>query len=201
VALFLAAWPSPVLATSLLPDALRAGAGLLATLRPVPVADRHATLLYLGACPIEPVLAVFDARVAGPGGKGLDACGLGPVDAVVGAETVALGPGALVVPVAGLVPLAGALRHLAEEAGLSVVPAGPPARGFVGHVTVARPLRATARRSSAAALRAASGLAVPGAEARWRVAEVVLAASEPIPDGVERTPGGRYGIVRRVVLG
>lgn len=231
VALFLAAWPAPALAATLLPEALRAAdapgpaqprppgmpeasqaqppvdgadddaAGPLGALRPVPVADRHATVLYLGACPIEPVLAAFDALAAGPGGEGPDAGGLGPVDAVVGAETVALGPGALVVPVAGLDPLAGALRHLVDEAGLSVVPDGPPAGKFVGHVTVARPRRVATPRSSAAALRAASGLAVPGAGARWRVAEVVLAASDPVPDGAERLPGGRYGIVRRVALG
>ncbi|MDA8275186.1 MAG: hypothetical protein M0029_07370 [Actinomycetota bacterium] len=176
-------------------------AGPLADLRPVPVADRHATLLYLGPSPLEPVLTVLDALETSPGVDGPGSGATGAVVAVVGAETVALGAGALVVPVAGLDPLAAALCRLVDAAGLSVTPDGPPAGGFVGHVTVARPRRAATRRRRAAALRAASGLAVPGAGARWRVAEVVLAASEPVPDGAGRLPGGRYGIVRRVALG
>ncbi len=218
MALFLAAWPAPALAATLVPEALAVlggtrgepsgvggredeGSGPLAALRLVPAPERHATLVYLGAGPLEPVLEALDALdpCRGEGGPARDR--LDPVDAVVGTETAALGPGALVVPITGLDPLAGALRGLVEAAGVVVAPDGRPTGAFVGHVTVARPRKAAGRRRRAAALRAASGLAVPAAGARWAVDEVVLAASDPLPDGADRPPGRRYGVVRRVTLG
>ncbi|MGC8462145.1 MAG: hypothetical protein ACP5P9_00535 [Acidimicrobiales bacterium] len=227
MALFMAAWPPPALAATLLPEELvarstpgsdRPASGVpgpdeppnpsappqtgrpFAALRVVPEVDRHATLVYLGRASVAPVLAGLDALEGQARGSGADAVGLAPVDAVVGAETLVLGAGALVVPVVGLDRLAGVLRRAVGGSGV-VVPDGSSSRAFVGHVTVARARRAATRGERGGALRSAAGLPVPGAGARWRVTEVVLAASEPVPSGAERSSGGRYGVLRRVGLG
>jgi 2'-5' RNA ligase len=227
VALFLAAWPPRVLAATLLPEELvaRSAPGSdrsalgdpgpdeppnpstparadrpFAALRIVPEVDRHATLVYLGPVSVAPALALLDLLEERVRGGGTDAVGLAPVDVVVGAETVVLGAGALVVPLVGLDRLAGVLRRAADASGV-VVPDGSSQRAFVGHVTVARAGRATARRGRAGPLHAAAGLVVPGAGTPWRVTEVVLASSDPVPSDAERSSGGRYGVLRRVGLG
>jgi RNA 2',3'-cyclic 3'-phosphodiesterase len=100
----------------------------------------HVTLRFLGEVEDpEPVAAA------------LDAAALAPTTATLGPRVTALGRGVLVVPVAGLGALAGAV--VAATAGI-----GRPAadRPFRGHLTLAR-----ARRG--ASVRALTGAAVAGA--------------------------------------
>lgn len=123
----------------------------------------HVTLRFLGELPgPEPVVAALAAPSA-------------PARvATIGPAVVVLGRNVLAVPVAGLDDLAAEV--VARTAALGEP---PPARRFVGHLTVARAARAVDLRRSAPAL---AGAPVDG---RWPVDAVSVVRSRLSPSGAE----------------
>lgn len=128
----------------------------------------HVTLRFLGECSADEVVAAL-RTVAWPPAP----------EAVLRTDLRSFGRELLYVPVEGVDPLAAAVVSATRGVG-----AAPPGRPFTGHLTVARARRGGDVRS----------LARPAAlpeEARWRVDEVVLMASEL------RQAGARYSVVER----
>jgi 2'-5' RNA ligase len=117
--LFVAAWPSADVAARLatLPRSAEPG------VRPVPPANWHITLRFIGEVGPDEVQEVRDR---------LDRAELPAAAAVVGPQIERLGRGQLVVPVAGVDELAAAVRAATGQIGL------PDQHRFVGHLTVAR---------------------------------------------------------------
>jgi RNA 2',3'-cyclic 3'-phosphodiesterase len=161
--LFVAAWPPPAVMRLL--DTLARPE--MARLRWTEPETWHVTLRFLGSTEREPVEeALRDASL--------------PIaEARLGPASRRLGRGALVVPVTGLDELAGAVVTATAELGRP-----PEARGFHGHLTLAR-----ARDRVPAEL-----INVP-LSARWTVDEVALVASTLHPHGA------RYEVVARFPAG
>ncbi|MBW3575188.1 MAG: hypothetical protein KY450_10015 [Actinobacteria bacterium] len=170
--LFVAAWPSEEVLTSLarLPRPERPG------VRWSGRDQWHVTLRFFGE------LTVDEGVVAGRGVA--DAAAVAqPVVADLGPRVGLLGRGVLQVPVAGLEPVAEALAAATGEVGK---PPGP--RPFRGHITLAR-----SRRKHG--LDELTGVEVRG---RWTVGEVALVASVASPRaGVSN----RYEVVATFPLG
>ena len=150
--LFVGVWPPPdVLATlGALPRPEHPA------VRWTPHEQWHVTLRFLGEVADEEVPGLVEALVAV--GR---TCSAG--QAVAGPATRRLGPGALVVPVAGVDHLAEAVR-----AATGFVGAPPEGRPFAGHLTVAR---------GRGARRIPRGLEGQPISATWLVDELALVRS------------------------
>jgi 2'-5' RNA ligase len=168
--LFVAVWPSA--------EARHALAGLPRPEHPavrwVPTEDLHVTLRFLGEVGDDAVPGVKETL-------GAVAARHVPRRVELGPSTGRLGRGVLMVPVAGLDDLGGAVAE--ATSGFGVL---PPRRPFVGHVTLAR---ARNRRSIPASL---SGQPIEGA---WVAGQLVLVRSHLGP------AGARYEVVDAAALG
>lgn len=136
------------------------------------VAQWHVTLRFLGR--VSPV-AVRAAL------GGLDHA---VVRAELGREVTALGRGVLCVRVGGLDELAAAVVDRTRDVGEP-----PDARGFAGHLTVAR-----VNRPAGAGRRIASLVGLPVPAGSWPVREIELVRSDLDPGGA------RYSTVERFAL-
>jgi 2'-5' RNA ligase len=161
--LFVAVWPP---------------AAVLDRLRSLPRPDRpglrwttedqwHVTLRFAGDVDEVAQDALRDAL-------GQVVAGASPVDVTVGPAPRALGRTVWVLPVEGLVALAGAIGDVAVDVGQP-----PPDRPFQGHLTLAR-----ARRPASL-----DGLPAPPLSDAWRVTEITLVRTEL------RAVGARYDVV------
>jgi 2'-5' RNA ligase len=136
-----------------------------AAVRWTPTANLHVTLRFLGPASIAETAARLDGLAASP------------TEASVGPATERLGRGVLMLPVAGLDAVAGAVE--------SVLGPDPDGRPFRGHITVARG-RGRGRRG-----------VVPSS-----VAGAPFSGSFPVEEvTLVRSAGGRYSVVGRWVLG
>jgi RNA 2',3'-cyclic 3'-phosphodiesterase len=160
--LFVAVWPSPEVM-----------AGLMSLPRPpeqgvrwVPPEQWHVTLRFLGDADPDDALAA------------LSGASLPAATAELGPRVSRLGRAVVVVPVAGLDPLADAVRDVTAAVGEP-----PDPRGFTGHLTLAR-----LRHRGACRL---TGTAV--AE-RFVAHEVALVASEPSSTGPVYRVLGRFPV-------
>jgi RNA 2',3'-cyclic 3'-phosphodiesterase len=127
----------------------------------------HVTLRFLGK--VSDADAVVEALEQAP---------LTATDVELGPTVGLLGRQVLYVPVAGMDDLAGAVRQATAELGEP-----PDARGFRGHLTLARlggRQRQRRRRSGVGFTREWLGTPVEG---RWRVDAVHLVRSQPGPNG------------------
>jgi 2'-5' RNA ligase len=164
--LFVAVWPPD--------DVLEAIAGLdrptVDGLRWTGREQWHVTLRFLG--PVDDATPVVEAlRAAGAGAR--------EVDAVLGPAVDRFGRRILHVPVAGLGPLAAAVRRATAHLGRP-----PDDRPFRGHITLAR--------STSVDLRRLAGAAVQG---RWTVSRMSLVESILSP------AGARYSVLETFPLG
>ena len=164
--LFVAAWPPPDVVEVLARFDRPPADGL----RWTTLDQWHVTLRFLGS--VDDVDAVVEA--VSPVAAVSD-----PVEARLGPATARLGRTILVVPVAGLGPLADVV--IAATADLGTPPEDRP---FLGHVTLARGKRRLPP----------SVVGVP-IEATWTVTELSVVASDTRPEGA------RYTDVARVRLG
>jgi 2'-5' RNA ligase len=154
--LFVAVWPPPDVVATLaaLPRFETAGLRWSA-------ADKwHVTLRFLGSVPdASPVIAAVGDAVAG----------LAPVPVRIGPAVALLGRGVVMVPVAGLDEVAGAVVRATAALGEA-----PDQRPFRGHITLAR-LRSRARLAAGAV-----GAPLAGG---WTGGSVTVVRSHLGPDG------------------
>ncbi|MGH9007867.1 MAG: RNA 2',3'-cyclic phosphodiesterase [Acidimicrobiales bacterium] len=160
--LFVAAWPTDQVVADLTTSVGElVGPGL----RPVPPANWHVTMVFLGSVDDGDVDAIADA--------------LGPlrskraVTAVLGPAITSLGRGVLCLPAEGLDDLADVAHRATEPFNRSP----DRDRPFSGHLTLARSRRAVPR-----------PLVGRPAVARWEVAEVLLVASTTATEGPRYRP-------------
>ena len=175
--LFVAVWPPPWALDAVAALARPEHPGLRWT-----TPDQwHVTLRFLGEV-AEPGPTLRAVEAGAPALRAVAAAtGPGGVRATMGPAVAVLGRHVLVVPVAGLEPLAGAV--VAATAGVGEA---PPDRPFRGHLTLAR-----ARRGAEVGPRALAGAPVQGL---WPVTELTVVRSH-LSSG-----GARYEVVHRVAL-
>lgn len=160
--LFVAVWPPPEVVDVLagLPRPDEGG------VRYVPTGQLHVTLRFLGSADPDEVAAAL-ARTALP-----------EATAVLGPQVSRLGRSVVVVPVAGLDDLAGAVQAATGDLGDP-----PDPRGFTGHLTVARLRHRGACRIAGAPVRAS-----------FPVREVTLVESTTRPGGPEYRLLATFGV-------